>query len=132
MSSPLETGAPLRLLVLAALAVLVAVALMRPRRAPSPRINCPYRRGQRPSATTSNGGSQGWQVVDGRWTVEEVAGTSSGQRALVQRETKKSYDVVVAPAGPFGDVDATLRFKPMSGREDASGGIVFRFHDGAF
>jgi hypothetical protein len=61
-----------------------------------------------------------------------VAGTSSGQRALVQRETKKSYDVVVAPAGPFGDVDATLRFKPMSGREDASGGIVFRFHDGAF
>jgi hypothetical protein len=75
---------------------------------------------------------KGWQVVDGRWAVEEVAGAPSGQRALVQRETKKSYNVVVAPAGPYGDVDVTVRFKPMSGREDASGGIVFRFHEGRY
>jgi hypothetical protein len=40
--------------------------------------------------------------------------------------------VIVAPAGPHGDVDATVRFKPMSGREDASGGIVFRFHEGRY
>ena len=73
-----------------------------------------------------------WQVVDGRWAVEEAAGAPSGRRALVQRETKKSYDVIVAPAGPYGDVDATVRFKPMSGREDASGGIVFRFHEGRY
>jgi hypothetical protein len=75
---------------------------------------------------------KGWQVVDGRWAVEDVAGAPSGQRALVQRETKKSYDVVVAPGGPYGDVDAIVRFKPMSGREDASGGIVFRFQDGRY
>ena len=74
----------------------------------------------------------GWQVVDGRWAVEERAGVSSGRRALVQRETKKSYNVIVAPAGPYGDVDATVRFKPISGREDASGGIVFRFHEGRY
>jgi hypothetical protein len=75
---------------------------------------------------------KGWQVVDGRWAVEEVLGAPSGQQALVQRETRKSYDVIVAPAGPHGDVDATVRFKPMSGREDASGGIVFRFHEGRY
>jgi len=73
-----------------------------------------------------------WQIVDGRWVTEPVAGAPSGQHALVQRETKKSYDVIVAPAGPYGDVDVTVRFKPMSGREDASGGIVFRFHEGRY
>jgi len=74
----------------------------------------------------------GWQTVDGRWAIEQVTDAPSGQRAVVQREAKKSYDVVVAPAGPYGDVDATVRFKPMSGREDASGGIVFRFHEGRY
>ena len=29
--------------------------------------------------------------------------------------------------GVFRDVDVSVRFKPISGREDASGGIVFRF-----
>ena len=74
----------------------------------------------------------GWHVVEGRWTVEEVAGAPSGRRALVQRETKRSFDVIVAPAGPYADVDVSVRFKPMSGREDASGGIVFRFHDSRY
>jgi hypothetical protein len=73
-----------------------------------------------------------WQIVDGRWVTEAVTGAPSGQRALVQRETSKSYDVIVAPAGPYGDVEATVRFKPISGREDASGGIVFRFHEGRY
>ncbi len=74
----------------------------------------------------------GWHVVDGRWAVEEVPGAPSGQRALVQREAKKAYDVIVAPGGPYGDVDITVRFKPISGREDASAGIVFRFSDGRY
>jgi len=29
-------------------------------------------------------------------------------------------------------VDVSVRFKPISGREDASGGIVFRFSDGKY
>ncbi|HEY3064748.1 MAG TPA: hypothetical protein VGL09_03100 [Methylomirabilota bacterium] len=78
------------------------------------------------------GDLQGWQIVDGRWTIEEVAGAPSGRRALLQRETAKTYDVIVAPAGPYGDVDVTVRFKPISGREDASGGIVFRFAEGHY
>jgi hypothetical protein len=40
--------------------------------------------------------------------------------------------VIVAPPGPYGDVDVSVKFKPMSGREDASGGIVFRFNDGKY
>jgi hypothetical protein len=40
--------------------------------------------------------------------------------------------VIVAPPGPYTDVDVSMRFKPMSGREDASGGIVFRFTDGKY
>jgi hypothetical protein len=30
------------------------------------------------------------------------------------------------------DVDISVRFKPMAGREDASGGIVFRFAEGHY
>jgi hypothetical protein len=40
--------------------------------------------------------------------------------------------VIVAPGGPYADVDVFVRFKPMSGREDASGGIVFRFSEGRY
>jgi 3-keto-disaccharide hydrolase len=74
----------------------------------------------------------GWQTVEGRWTVEEMAGARSGRRVLVQRETKKDFPVIVAPAGPYTDVDVSVRFKPMTGRDDASGGIVFRFSEGRY
>jgi hypothetical protein len=30
------------------------------------------------------------------------------------------------------DVDASVKFDPLSGKEDASGGIVFRFTDGKY
>ncbi len=73
-----------------------------------------------------------WTVVGGTWAVEDMPGAPSGKRVLVQRATGNDFDVIVAPAGPFSDVDVTMRFKPMSGREDASGGIVFRFQDGKY
>jgi 3-keto-disaccharide hydrolase len=77
-------------------------------------------------------GIDGWSTVDGQWTVEEMAGASSGKRVLVQRATKNEFNVIVAPAGPFTDVDVSMKFKPLSGRQDASGGIVFRFNDGKY
>src|SRR5262249_37890733 len=52
--------------------------------------------------------------------------------ALVQRATDNEFNVIVAPGGPYGDVEVSVRFKPMAGREDASGGIVFRFADGRY
>jgi hypothetical protein len=69
--------------------------------------------------------------VTGQWAVEEMAGAPSGAKALVQRATKNDFNVIVAPAA-YGDVDVTMKFKPISGREDASGGIVFRFNDGRY
>jgi hypothetical protein len=77
-------------------------------------------------------GVQGWIIVDGRWGVEQMAGAPSGKRVLVQRATSNAVNVIVAPRGPYTDVDASVRFKPISGREDAAGGIVFRFSGGRY
>ena len=77
-------------------------------------------------------GIAGWTTVDGQWAVEEMAGAPSGKKVLVQRATKNEFNVIVAPGGPYGDVDVSMKFKPITGREDASGGIVFRFTDGKY
>jgi Domain of Unknown Function (DUF1080) len=77
-------------------------------------------------------GIEGWTTVDGQWAVEEMADAPSGRRVLVQRATKNPFNVIVAPAGPYTAVDVSMKFKPISGREDASGGIVCRFNDGKY
>jgi hypothetical protein len=74
----------------------------------------------------------GWRSIDGRWAVEEMAGAPSGRHALVQRATQNAFNVIVAPPGAYRDVDVSVRFKPIAGREDASGGIVFRWMDGHY
>src|ERR671930_281237 len=60
-----------------------------------------------------------------------MAGAPSRTKVLVQRETKNEFDVIVAPTS-YADVDVTMKFKPFSGRQEASGGIVFRFNDGKY
>lgn len=77
-------------------------------------------------------GVDGWTIVDGRWTVEEMPDAPSGRRVLVQRALKSAFNVIVAPLAPFADMDVSVRFKPIAGREDASGGIVFRFAQGRY
>jgi Domain of Unknown Function (DUF1080) len=77
-------------------------------------------------------GIEGWKTVDGKWTVEEIPGAPSRKKVLVQRAVENQFNVVVAPGGPYTDVDVSVRFKPISGREDASGGIVFRFSEGRY
>jgi hypothetical protein len=75
---------------------------------------------------------EGWTTVTGKWAIEDVAGASQGGRALVQRATDNDFNVIVAPGGPYDNVDVSVRFKPISGREDASAGIVFRFSEGRY
>jgi hypothetical protein len=75
---------------------------------------------------------EGWTTVDGQWAVEEMASATSGKKVLVQRATKNTFNVIVAPPGPYSDVDVSMKFKPISGHEDASGGVVFRFTDGKY
>jgi 3-keto-disaccharide hydrolase len=77
-------------------------------------------------------GIEGWRSIDGQWAVEGMAGAPSGERVLVQRAVQNAFNVIVAPGGPYRDVDVSVRFKPISGREDASGGIVFRFTDARY
>jgi hypothetical protein len=74
---------------------------------------------------------EGWETVTGKWGIEDVPGASRG-KALVQRATNNAFNVIVAPGGPYTDVDVSVRFKPISGREDASAGIVFRFSEGRY
>ena len=73
-----------------------------------------------------------WTTVTGQWAVEDMAGAPGGRKVLVQRATRNEFNVIVSPAGPYTDVDVSMKFKPISGREDASGGIVFRVADGRY
>ena len=77
-------------------------------------------------------GIEGWTTVEGQWAVQDMAGAPSGKKVLVQRATRNQFNVIVAPPGPYNDVDVSMKFNPISGREDASGGIVFRFTDGKY
>jgi hypothetical protein len=72
-----------------------------------------------------------WTTATGQWVVEEMAGAPSGRNVLVQRATQNDFNVIVAP-GAHADVEVSVTFKPISGRQDASGGIVFRFDDGKY
>ena len=74
---------------------------------------------------------EGWETVTGQWNIKDVPGASRG-KALVQRATDNAFNVIVAPGGPYTDVDVSVRFKPISGSEDASGGLIFRFSDGRY
>ena len=73
-----------------------------------------------------------WTLVSGQWAVEEMAGAPGGGKVLVQRATKNEFNTIVAPFGPFTDVDVSVKFVPLSGKQDASGGIVIRFTDGKY
>jgi hypothetical protein len=73
-----------------------------------------------------------WNVISGEWTLEPSGGADPPRMRLVQRATANAFNVAVMPGPEFRDVDVSVRFQPRSGREDASGGIVFRFHKGRY
>jgi hypothetical protein len=77
-------------------------------------------------------GIEGWTSVQGQWGIEDMPAAPSGKRVLVQRAIRNEFNVIVAPPGPYTDVDVSVKFMPLSGKEDASGGIVFRFTDGKY
>jgi hypothetical protein len=77
-------------------------------------------------------GIDAWTTVEGRWTVENMSGAPSGSKVLVQRAVKNQFNLILAPLGPYSDLDVSVKFKPISGEEDASGGIVFRFSQGRY
>src|SRR5258706_1648500 len=77
-------------------------------------------------------GIENWKIIDGLWATEEMATAPSRKRVLTVRPQGSAFNVITAPGGPYGDVDISVRFQPISGREDASAGIVFRFSEGRY
>ncbi len=59
-------------------------------------------------------GIEGWTPVNGQWAVEEMPGAPSGKKVLVQRATRNEFNVIVAPPGPFTDVDISMKFDPFA------------------
>jgi len=76
---------------------------------------------------TAPAGLHPWE---GLWTVEAESG-SAGNHVLKQGRTTQPWAVMLfAGRGrAYRDGRITVRFRPVSGVEDASGGIVFRARD---
>ncbi len=66
-----------------------------------------------------------WKFATGRW----VRRASGGRQVLAQTAETQPWAVAILEDRKFDDVDVTVRFRPISGKEDASGGIVFRARD---
>ena len=67
-----------------------------------------------------------WKFVAGQWTRRP----SGGRQVLAQIVETQPWAVAILEDQKFDDVDVTVRFRPVSGKEDASGGVIFRAKDG--
>src|SRR6476646_7909211 len=67
-----------------------------------------------------------WKFVAGQWTRRP----SGGRQVLAQVAETQPWAVAILEDQKCDDVDVTVRFRPSSGKEDASGGIIFRAKDG--
>src|SRR5207249_10518918 len=67
-----------------------------------------------------------WKFAAGQW----VRRASGGRQVLAQTAATQPWAVAVLEDQKFEDVDVSVRFRPVSGKQDASGGIIFRAKDG--
>ena len=67
-----------------------------------------------------------WKFIAGRW----VRRASGRRQVLAQTAETQPWAVAILEDRKFDDVDVTVQFRPISGKEDASGGIIFRARDG--
>src|SRR5437870_8544034 len=67
-----------------------------------------------------------WKFVAGQWGRRP----SGGRLVLAQTTETQPWAVAILEDQKFGDVDVTVRFRPISGKEDASGGVILRAKDG--
>src|SRR5258706_456 len=66
-----------------------------------------------------------WKFSAGKWERRK----SGDSMVLAQTAETQPWAVAILEDQKFGDVDITVRFRPVSGKEDASGGILFRARD---
>ena len=67
-----------------------------------------------------------WKFVAGQWARR----ASGGRQVLAQTAETQPWAVALLEDQKFGDADVSVRFRPVSGKEDASGGIIVRAKDG--
>jgi hypothetical protein len=67
-------------------------------------------------------------VFDGTWTIRPESGTSSAPNALCQTATA-TFPAIALTTDNYRDGTFTVRFKPISGKEDQAAGIIFRVRD---
>lgn len=68
----------------------------------------------------------------GRWEIESIENALSGNKVISQLDndrTNARYPLLVYKDFSAKDVDIAVSFKTISGKRDASGGIVFRYQD---
>ena len=76
-----------------------------------------------------DGESNDWAFFDGTWELLD----RDGNGVLAQTASdlgRRVFPLALWKQGRFSDVDVSVRFRPVSGEMDASGGIVFRARDG--
>lgn len=76
---------------------------------------------------TGTGSGSDWEIVDGTWSRRTG---DEGESVFAQTAVDRDYPVALLPGPVLKDVDVEVRFRPLSGRVDASGGVVFRARDG--
>jgi hypothetical protein len=80
-------------------------------------------------ATPDGGLPEGVEVISGSWGVQPQADAPSPPKALCQSANAR-WPVVLLSSDVYADLDLRVQFKPISGREDQAGGLVFRAQDG--
>jgi len=63
----------------------------------------------------------GWKAYTGDWSFQDGS--------LIQRSVSDDFPVILFENQALADVDVQVTFKPVSGKIDASGGIIFRATD---
>jgi len=66
-----------------------------------------------------------WKFAAGKWERRK----SGDSMVLAQTAETQPWAVAILEDQKYGEVDVTVRFRPVSGKEDASGGLIFRAKD---
>jgi Domain of Unknown Function (DUF1259) len=70
--------------------------------------------------------SDAWETVAGTWAARDT----DGRRVFAQTAVDQDFPLALRREPILADLDVRVRFRPLSGRTDASGGIAFRARSG--
>src|SRR5262249_22289317 len=71
----------------------------------------------------------GSEIFGGSWEVRAEADAPSKPNVLCQTATGEDFPAVRLGNAVYTDLTATVRFKPVSGKDDQAAGIIFRVQD---